>query len=84
MDSGISLAIKGESGKSDIFFFMSPFGYSVWCMIAVVFMLMGIILNLISKISPYGSHGKRIHAMQVCKCEGCEERRVVKQQLKRL
>ena len=82
MDSGISLAIKGESGKSDIFFFMSPFGYSVWCMIAVVFMLMGIILNLISKISPYGSHGKRIHAMQVCKCEGCEERRVVKQQLK--
>lgn len=81
MDSGISLAMKGESGKSDIFFFMSPFGYSVWCMIVVVFIFMGIILNLISKLSPYGSYGKKIHAAQVCKCEECEERRLAKQQL---
>lgn len=78
MDSGISLALKGESGKNNLFFFLGPFHSSVWvCILAVVF-LASIVQNLFNKLSPYGSYGKRVHAIQVCKCSKCAERRALK------
>ena len=30
LDSGISMAVMGESGKNNIFFFMGPFDGMVW------------------------------------------------------
>ena len=82
MDSGISLAVKGESGKNNLFFFLSPFGYSVWAMMIVAFIFMGVILNLLNKLSPYGCYGRKVSAMQLCPCEGCTDRRLAKQQFR--
>ena len=78
MDSGISLVIKGESSKSNSFFFLSPFEVMVWLMILAGFMAMSLIQNLFNKLSPYGEYGQRVHAMQTCKCGRCANRRRVK------
>ena len=78
MDSGVSLAIKGESGKSNIFFFLGPFDCSVWISIVGAMFFASVIQNLLNKLSPYGTYGKRIHALQSCKCRRCAEKRALK------
>ena len=78
MDSGISLVIRGESSKSNSFFFLSPFELMVWTMIFAGFIAMSLIQNLFNKLSPYGEYGQRVHAMQSCKCVRCAIRRRAK------
>ena len=65
MDSGISLVVMGESGKNNPFFFLSPFGNSVWMTMGAAFIVISSMLNLFSKISPYGDYGQKVHAIQV-------------------
>ena len=81
MDSGISLAVKGESGKNSFYFFLSPFSDQIWAMIVSGVLIMGICLNLLSKLSPFGSYGKKAHARQTCKCNNCTKKRIAKKQL---
>lgn len=75
MGSGISLTVKGESDKGNVFFFLHPFSIWVWVMIIISTFIMATIQNIFSKISPSGKYDKMIHAMQVCKCETCTSRR---------
>ena len=65
MDSGISLAVKGESGKENVFFFLSPFSRTIWMMIIIAVLAIALLQNFFSKVSPYGKYGRRVHAMQV-------------------
>ena len=78
MDSSVSLAIMGESGKSNIFFFLGPFDWGVWISIVGAVFIASFIQNLFNKFSPYGSYGKRIHALQSCTCSKCGEKRELK------
>ena len=71
MSSGISLAVKGGSDKGNVFFFLSPFSTWVWVMIIVSVIIMAMIHNIFSKLSPSGEYDRRTHAMQICACCEC-------------
>ena len=81
MDSGISLAVRGESDKGNLFFFLSPFNWSVWLMVVIAVVTMATLQNLFGKLSPNGEYGRIVHAMQVCKCGACIGRRQLKAQV---
>ena len=77
MDSGISLAVKGQSDKGNVFFFLSPFSESVWIMVIVSIVIVSLIQSLFNRISPSGEYGRIVHAMQVCECGECATRREI-------
>lgn len=77
MDSGISLAVRGQSDKGNVFFFLSPFSESVWIMVIVSIVIVSLVQSLFNKLSPSGEYGRIMHAMQVCSCEDCSKRREV-------
>ena len=77
MDSGISLAVRGQSDKGNVFFFLSPFSESVWIMVIVSILIVSLIQSLFNKLSPSGEYGRIVHAMQVCGCTECVRRREI-------
>jgi len=36
-------------------------------------------MTLLSKLSPYGKYGRKIHAQQTCTCAGCAGKRRLKE-----
>eukprot|EP00116_Pleurobrachia_bachei_P001522 sb/3461784/ len=76
MDSGISLAVKGESGKKNLFFFLSPFTSEVWLLIALSIVIMALIQRFFCRLSPYGSHGRKEFAKRRCECRSCRKTRI--------
>ncbi|KAL5267251.1 hypothetical protein ACHWQZ_G004325 [Mnemiopsis leidyi] len=75
-----SLILYTTSPKSstNLFFFLEPFEISVWLSIIGLIMVIAFLTTFFSKFSPFGSYGRKIHAMQVCTCSGCVLRRKIK------
>ena len=76
----LALAVypKSTRSSSNMFFFLEPFHQSVWVSIIGLVLLITLLTNFLSKFSPLGDFGKKIHAMQICSCEQCILRRKLK------
>ena len=70
--------VKPSSSSSNLFFFLEPFDLSVWLSIIGLILVIAFLTTFFSKFSPFGTYGRKIHAMQVCKCSKCVFRRKIK------
>ena len=69
---------KTSESSTNMFFFLEPFDLSVWISIIGLILLIALLTTFFSKFSPFGSYGRKIHAMQSCPCSKCVLRRQVK------
>ena len=74
--------IKSSKSSTNYFFFLEPFEISVWLTIIGLILVIGFLTTFFSKFSPFGSYGRKIHAMQVCTCAKCLYRRKIKAERK--
>nr|AEX15547.1 ionotropic glutamate receptor-9 [Pleurobrachia bachei] len=76
MEAGLLFVVKGEThSNANKFFFLSPFSGEVWYCILVVCALVTVVVCLVSKVSPYGKYGAKMHALMTCPCERCIRQR---------
>lgn len=69
---------KTSSSSTNMFFFLEPFKLSVWLGIIILILVIALLTTFFSKFSPFGSYGRKIHAMQSCPCSKCVLRREIK------
>ena len=77
-----SFIVFSKSAKSsgNIFFFLLPFKMGVWASIFGIIIIISFLVCLLSKLSPYGKYGRKIHAQQVCTCSECRARKGMKEE----
>ena len=74
MDSGIHAIVKRAPGDN-VFFFLEPFTFYVWFSMFMLNYVVSILIWFYNKISPFGKHGAKVHAVQTCACEKCAQHR---------
>ena len=72
MDAAITAIVKAESGTNNPWFFLSPFDKTVFAALLMVNFIVAMLIGMMSKISPMGIHGARLHAMKLCNCRMCD------------
>ena len=72
MDAAIQAIVKAESGTNNPWFFLSPFDKTVFAALLMVNFIVAMLIGMMSKISPMGIHGARLHAMKLCTCRNCD------------
>ena len=72
MDAAITAIVKAESGTNNPWFFLSPFDKTVFASLLMVNFVVAMLIGIMSKISPMGIHGARLHAMKLCSCRSCD------------
>ena len=75
MDSGINAVVRDGPETGNTFFFLEPFTIGVWLTIFALKYLVTVLVWLHNKISPFGKHGAKVHAVQTCPCERCVQHR---------
>nr|AHA51455.1 Lig_chan domain-containing protein [Thalassocalyce inconstans] len=80
--AAFTVYVQSSMSSSNIFFFLEPFQITVWVTIIGLIVVVALITSFFSKLSPYGSYGRRIHAMQTCTCADCSTRREIKRRNK--
>ena len=78
--ASLILYTKSPTSSTNLFFFLEPFEISVWLSIIGLILVIAFLTTFFSKFSPFGSYGRKIHAMQVCPCSECVFRRKVKEE----
>ena len=56
---------------SNMFFFLEPFHISVWLSIICLIVFVALLTTFFGKFSPFGSFGRKHHAMLDCPCSEC-------------
>ena len=77
-DTSSFIAYTNAESSGNMFFFLLPFKLGIWVSVFLIIAIVSFVLCLLSKLSPYGKYGRKIHAQQTCTCEGCAARRVMK------
>ena len=62
---------KPSTSSSNMFFFLEPFHISVWLSIIGLILVVALLTTLFGKFSPFGSFGKKHHAIKNCLCSEC-------------
>lgn len=71
-----------SSSSTNLFFFLEPFEITVWLSIIGLIIVVAFLTTFLSKFSPFGAYGRKMHAMQVCPCEQCVGKRELKKETK--
>ena len=74
MDSGLHAVVKGIP-ENNTFFFLEPFTFFAWGAMFVLNYLVTILIWFYNRVSPFGKHGAKVHAVQTCQCAKCAEHR---------
>ena len=77
-DQAAYILVNTPDSDHNEFFFLLPFDFTVWASIVLIIWILSFYVTLLSKLSPYGCYGKKMHALQTCSCASCKQRRDVK------